>query len=156
MSTKIANAPNTKRIRLRISGTTSAFARLRQIVIGRQLFLKVRAGGFELRSSRRRERDVAEMQAFGSVADREYLHAVLALGDQTGRVERVRRDDFLSIPVFEVAQIDHRILGAEDLRRSRLLRHAAPVRKTSVPGCLAAFEVRTFAAARTRGLALAT
>src|SRR4029077_9488119 len=57
--------------------------------------------------------------------------------------------------MLEIAQVDHGVLGAEDLRGTRLLRHAAAMRKTAVPRGLAAFEVRAFAAARARGLAFA-
>src|SRR5579859_3731312 len=56
-STNAANAPNTKRMRFRSSGTTIAFARLRQIVIGLLLFLEFRAGRFELRFRGARESD---------------------------------------------------------------------------------------------------
>src|ERR1700681_3520679 len=105
MITKMANAPNTNRIRLRISGTTSAFARLRQIVIDGQSFLKGRAGGLELRSSRRGESDIAELQALRRVAGRKDLHAVFALGDKAGSGQRFRADGFLLIPIFEINQI---------------------------------------------------
>src|ERR1022692_4863796 len=103
ISTKTANAPKTKKIRFRISGTTRALARLRQIVIDGQSFLKSGAGGFELRPSRRRKSDVAERQPFGRVARREDLHAVLAFGDKSRFDERLRADDILGVPVLEIA-----------------------------------------------------
>src|SRR5471030_573973 len=155
MSTNIANAPNTNRIRLRISGTTSAFARLRQIVIDGQSFLKRGAGGFELRSSRRRKSNIAELQPLRGVAGGKDLHAILALGHEASVGKRFRSDEFFDIPIFQIAKVHHRVLGTEDLRGTRLLRHTAAMRKTAVPRGLAAFKTWAFATAGADGLAFA-
>src|SRR5215469_15473174 len=143
-------------MRFRSSGTTIAFARLRQIVIGLYLFLELRAGRFELRFGGARKDDAREAERlFRRVARTKNFDAVAHLADEAGRLQCIRRHDDGRIPRLEIDEVDHRVLGAEDLRRARLLRHAATLRQTAIPRCLSAFEVGALAAARARGLTFA-
>src|SRR5260370_5680028 len=170
MNTKTANAKNTNPIRLRMSGTVSAF---RRVFSTRLLLLRRFGGGFaeigadrSKRFARRcREEDVAELQAgrqrgvallelrLGRAA--EHLDAVPQVAQLAARLERLRADLDRGGPAGEIADVEHRELGAEVADIARFLRDALALPKTTYPRRLAAFERGTLAAAGADGLALA-
>src|ERR1700736_491302 len=114
MNTKTANAKNTNPIRLRMSGTVSAF---RRGFSTRPLLLRFRGGDSAevgaargKRFARRcREKDVAELQAgrqrgialfdlrLGGAA--EHLDAVAEVAQLAARLERLRADLDRGVPV---------------------------------------------------------
>src|ERR1700680_3009954 len=126
MNTKTANAKNTNPIRLRMSGTVSAF---RRVFSTRLSLLRFEGGGVAevgADSSKRfargcGEQDVAELQAgrqrriallelrLGRAA--ENLDAVAQVAQFAARLERLRADLDRSVPVGEIADVEHRELG---------------------------------------------
>src|ERR1700736_6698820 len=136
MNTKTANAKNTNPIRLRMSGTVSAF---RRVFSTRPLLLRSFGGGFaeigadrSKRFARRcREKDVAELQAgrqsgialadlrLGGAA--EDLDAVAQVAQLAARFERLRADLDRGVPAGEIIDVENGKLGAEVADVARLL-----------------------------------
>src|SRR5579883_373884 len=153
MKTNHANAKHTKRIRCRISGTSTAARRLLNIRI-----VEGGAGGNQRVPRALRKEYVAGTQSGRqrhSGASAQNLNAVEQRLDQAAIAQRVGVDLDRRVPGRQATEIHDGQPRAEMAAVARLLRVTATVRKAPRPGGLAAFEGRTLAAAGTHGLPLA-